>query len=341
MFYTLQLLEPILGATAYEFLVVSQFADPPRRHAQRSASNCDVVAAALGFKRPAIHWDDFAMGRRRYCFDTLIMGMDMNLALAGTYQNVAAFDDHNRLRINAYAEFFRLIRVVTAAFVSVPLVSNARISSALAVRGSGKTRRLINEAEVLQVMTRLLGGAPLVVAFERISMRQMVEEMTTIRLLMGLFSTGLMNGLFMSQGGALQRLPLLCLPFTTIVRNTMPRALSHHTLLSSILLTTDAGVVVSIFQNTMLDASQLLMEGGSLALALCGQTTIYWLLDDRLLSFPRRGTDALGLVAASPPRAKTCGCGCGCGCLWQWLVRTRTCLPAHAVQLVPLRKRVV
>jgi hypothetical protein len=339
MFYTLQLLEPILGATAYEFLVVSQFADPPRRHAQRSASNCDVVAAALGFKRPAIHWDDFAMGRRRYCFDTLIMGMDMNLALAGTYQNVAAFDDHNRLRINAYAEFFRLIRVVTAAFVSVPLVSNARISSALAVRGSGKTRRLINEAEVLQVMTRLLGGAPLVVAFERISMRQMVEEMTTIRLLMGLFSTGLMNGLFMSQGGALQRLPLLCLPFTTIVHNTMPRALSHHTLLSSILLTTDAGVVVSIFQNTMLDASQLLMEGGSLALALCGQTTIYWLLDDRLLSFPRRGTDALGLVAASPPRAKTCGCGCGC--LWQWLVRTRTCLPAHAVQLVPLRKRVV
>jgi hypothetical protein len=231
MFYTLQLLEPILGATAYEFLVVSQFADPPRRHAQRSASNCDVVAAALGFKRPAIHWDDFAMGRRRYCFDTLIMGMDMNLALAGTYQNVAAFDDHNRLRINAYAEFFRLIRVVTAAFVSVPLVSNARISSALAVRGSGKTRRLINEAEVLQVMTRLLGGAPLVVAFERISMRQMVEEMTTIRLLMGLFSTGLMNGLFMSPGGALRRLPLPCLPFATIAY-TMPQALSHLTLCS-------------------------------------------------------------------------------------------------------------
>ena len=128
-------------------------------------------------------------------------------------------------------------------------------------------------------------------------------------------------------------LPFLCLPFTTIV------PLSHHTLLCSILLTTDAGVVVSIFQNTMLDASQLLMEGGSLALALCGQTTIYWLLDDRLFSFPRRGTDALGLVAASPPRAKTCGCGCGC--LWQFLVRTRTCLPAHAVQLVPLRKRVV
>ncbi len=92
-------------------------------------------------------------------------------------------------------------------------------------------------------------------------------------------------------------LPFLCLPFTTIV------PLSHHTLLCSILLTTDA-VVVSIFQNSMLDANQLLMEpeGGSLALALCGQTTIYWLLDDRLLSFPRRGTDALGLVAASPPR---------------------------------------
>jgi hypothetical protein len=97
--------------------------------------------------------------------------------------------------------------------------------------------------------------------------------------------------------------------------------------------------VVVIFQNSMLDATRILLEGGFLALALCGQTTIYWLLDDRLLSFPRRGTDALGLVAASPPRAKTCGCGCGC--LWQWLVRTRTCLPAHAVQLVPLRKRVV
>ena len=207
MFYTLQLLEPILGATAYEFLVVSQFADPPRRHAQRSASNCDVVAAALGFKRPAIHWDDFAMGRRRYCFDTLIMGMDMNLALAGTYQNDAAFDDHKRLRINAYAAFVRLIRVATASVISVPLASNARVPSALTVRGNA--RRLINEAEVLQVMARLLGGAPLVVAFERISMRQMVEEMTTIRLLVGLFSTGLTNGMFMSPGGALQRLAFL------------------------------------------------------------------------------------------------------------------------------------
>jgi hypothetical protein len=223
MFYTLQLLEPILGATAYDFLVVSQFADPPRRHAQRSASNCDVVAAALGFKRPAIHWDNFAMGRRRYCFDTLIMGMDMNLALAGTYQNVAAFDDHNRLRIDVYAAFVRLIRVATASVVSVPLASNARVPSALTVRGNA--RRLINEAEVLQVMARLLGGAPLVVAFDRISMRQMVEEMTTIRLLVGLFSTGLTNGMFMSPGGALQRLAFLCFPFTTIAY-TMPRARS-------------------------------------------------------------------------------------------------------------------
>ena len=74
----------------------------------------------------------------------------------------------------------------------------------------------------------------------------------------------------------------------------------------------DAGVVVVIFQNSMVDASQLLMEGGSVTLALCGQTAIFWLLDDRLLSFPRRGIDALDSMAASAQRRlracmRTCG----------------------------------
>jgi hypothetical protein len=341
MFYTLQLLEPILGATAYDSLVVSQYADPPRRHAQRTASNCDVVAAALGFKRPAIHWDNFAMGRRRHCFDTLIMGMDMNLALAGTYQNVAAFDDHSRLRINAYAAFVRLIRVATASVISVPLASNARVPSALTVRD--KARRLVNEAEVLQVMTRLLGGAPLVVAFERISMRQMVEEMTTIRLLVGLFSTGLTNGMFMTPGGALQRLAFLCLAFTTIAY-TMPRARSFlsHTLLRSIGLTIDAGVVVWIFQNSMLDATQLLVEGGFVVNALCGQTAIFWALDDRLLSFPRRGSDALGSVAASAARRlRACTRTCGCGCARQWFVCKRACQPPSAFNVCPCARAYV
>jgi hypothetical protein len=226
MFYTLQLLEPTLGVTAYDFLVVSQCADPPRRHALWSTSNCDFVAAALGFKRPAIHWDDFAMGRRRYCFDSLIVGMDMNLALAGLYENVVDFDDHNRLRIDAYAEFVRLIRVATASVVFVPVASNSSVSAALAVRV--KNRRLVNEAEVRQVMAGLLGSAPLVVAFERMSMRQMVDEMATIQLMVGLFSTGLTNGMFMSQGGGFP-----CLHFTTIT-HTMPRALSSQTLLHSI-----------------------------------------------------------------------------------------------------------
>ncbi len=60
----------------------------------------------------------------------------------------------------------------------------------------------------------------------------------------------------------------------------------------------DAGVVVDIFQKSMLGATRLLMEGGCLACALCGQTKIYWLLDDPLLSFPRRGMYALGCLGA-------------------------------------------
>jgi hypothetical protein len=60
----------------------------------------------------------------------------------------------------------------------------------------------------------------------------------------------------------------------------------------------DAGVVVVIFQNSMLDATRILMEGGFLAIALCGQTTIFWVLDDPLLSFPRRGMYALGCLGA-------------------------------------------
>ncbi len=53
-----------------------------------------------------------------------------------------------------------------------------------------------------------------------------------------------------------------------------------------------------IFQNSMLDATRILMEGGFLAIALCGQTTIFWVLDDPLLSFPRRGMYALGCLGA-------------------------------------------
>jgi hypothetical protein len=60
------------------------------------------------------------------------------------------------------------------------------------------------------------------------SMRQMVDKMATIQLMVGLFSTGLTNGMFMSQGGGLP-----CLHFTTIT-HTMPRALSSQTLLHSI-----------------------------------------------------------------------------------------------------------
>ena len=122
----------------------------------------------------------------------------------------------------------------------------------------------------------------------------------------------------MTPGGAVQILPFPSYTFPSQRSHTQchGHTRASHTLLRSIGLTIDAGVVVWIFQNSMLDATQLLVEGGFVVNALCGQTAIFWVLDDRLLSFPRRGIDALGSVAASAARrlracALTCGCGCG------------------------------
>jgi hypothetical protein len=202
MFYTLHLLAPILGPTQLDHLLVSLYADPPTRRQPRPANNCEAVAEALGFKRRAIHWDDFAMGRRRHCFDSLILGMDMNLALAGTYMSLLMHDDNSDSRVVLYAGFVRFIRAATAAFISsTPIPSNSSVRSALVVRV--QSRRLVNEAEVCMGIARLLGSTPLVVAFERMSMRQMVEALAPIQLMVGMFSSGMINSMFMNSRGAL------------------------------------------------------------------------------------------------------------------------------------------
>jgi hypothetical protein len=201
MFYTLQLLAPVLGPASNDHLIVSQCADPPRRHEPRPTSNCEVVAQALGFKRRALHWDDFAMGRRRYCFSSLIIGIDMNMALAGTYMSQLTHDDKHERRVQLYTGFARFIQVATTSLSSAPIASNSSVRAALAVRV--QSRRLLNEAEVCVVMARLLGSAPRVVAFERMSMRQMVEALAPIQLMVGMFSSGMTNSMFMSSRGAL------------------------------------------------------------------------------------------------------------------------------------------
>ena len=47
-----------------------------------------------------------------------------------------------------------------------------------------------------------------------------------------------------------------------------------------------------IFQTSMLDVGTILLEGGMVAGTLSDKTTIAWMLDDPLLSFPRRGNEA-------------------------------------------------
>jgi hypothetical protein len=63
------------------------------------------------------------------------------------------------------------------------------------------------------------------------------------------------------------------------------------------------GVAVSIFQNSMLDASSIHLEGGLVAGALSDKTSIAWMLDDPLLSFPRRGIRVCTVFGIASERA--------------------------------------
>jgi hypothetical protein len=199
MFHTLELLENVLDAEqrSNDFLVLAQVADPPKRGAKRSPNNCEQMAAALGFKRPAKPWDALAMGRRRYCFDTLIMGMSMEQAIGDMYS--LSFDGFARsgAREAMYARFVDIVRLNAASIFFVPPPDSLHV--ALAVRSH--SRRIVNRAEVLEVLAMVTGSTPLLIDFERLSVQEMLTALLPIQLLVGMYGSGLMNGMFICNLG--------------------------------------------------------------------------------------------------------------------------------------------
>jgi hypothetical protein len=199
MFHTLELLENVLDAEqrSNDFLVLAQVADPPKRGAKRSPNNCEQMAAALGFKRPAKPWDALAMGRRRYCFDTLIMGMSMDQAIGDMYS--LSFDGFARsgAREAKYAGFVDIVRLNAASIFFVPPPDSLHV--ALAVRSH--SRRIVNRAEVLEVLAMVTGSTPLLIDFERLSVQEMLTALLPIQLLVGIYGSGLMNGMFICNLG--------------------------------------------------------------------------------------------------------------------------------------------
>ncbi len=156
------------------------------------------MATALGFTRPAKPWDDLAMGRRRYCFDSLVFGMNMDLALGDMYH--LSFDGFSMSgeRAAHYSRFVDLIRLNVASIFFVP--QPLKLRAALAVRS--RSRRIVNGAEVSAELSTWTGSEPLLIDFERHSVHDMLTALLPIQLLMGMYGSGLMNGMFICSLGA-------------------------------------------------------------------------------------------------------------------------------------------
>ena len=284
MFDTLQFLEGWLDAEqrSNDFLVLAQIADPPKRGAVRRPSNCEQMAAALGFHRPAKPWDALAVGRRRYCFDSLVLGMSMDLAIGDVY--TLSFDGLSRRaeRETQYARFVDIVRLNAASIFFAPPPDSLHV--ALAVRSH--SRRIVNHAEVSAELAMLTGSAPLLIDFERLSVQEMLTALLPIQLLVGMYGSGLMNGMFICNLGEPHPRAFHVLQ---AARDPAKNCASMESSQGCAYFADCPGVVISIIRDNMGEENVVAFDASLVAAALTDKTIVWWILRDPLLSFPHRG----------------------------------------------------
>ena len=171
MFRTLQVLEDMLGEPSLPHLAFSQVADPSVV-GENEPNNCDRIASAiLGFGDPrGLFWDDVALAAPfgRLCFDTLVIGANMDMATGGHYQ-IRSIEADSR-----EAHYRNFVRTIYSQLGGQPAAfSSDSIKAAVEVRTH--SRRIINLGEVVAAVSHVW-GAPHILDFQAWTMSQVVLQ---------------------------------------------------------------------------------------------------------------------------------------------------------------------